>query len=78
MKEVIVFGENDKLIAEIHPDDSFIASNKLEDIEKTLSDIVDKVNLELNSDRTIYDFRIRNHPFERTSTGKIKRTEFYF
>lgn len=78
VKEVIVFCENDKLIAEIHPDDSFIASNKLEDIEKTLSDIVDKVNLELNSDRTIYDFRIRNHPFERTSTGKIKRTEFYF
>ena len=78
VKEVVVFGENDKLIAEIYPDDLFIATNKLEDIEHTLSLIVDKVNLELNSDRMIHDFRIRNRPFERTSTGKIKRTEFYF
>ena len=78
VKEVVVFGENDKLIAEIYPDDLFIATNKLENIEHTLSLIVDKVNLELNSDRMIHDFRIRNRPFERTSTGKIKRTEFYF
>ncbi len=78
VKEVIVFGENDKLIAEIYPDDLFIASNKLEEIENTLSLIVDKVNLQLNSDRMIHSFRIRNRPFERTSTGKIKRTEFYF
>lgn len=78
VKEVIVFGENDKLIAEIYPDDLFIASNKLEEIERILSDIVDKVNLELSSDKSIYDFRIRSVPFERTSTGKIKRTEFYF
>jgi fatty-acyl-CoA synthase len=78
VKEVIVFGENDKLIAEIYPDDNLVATSKLEDIEHTLSLIVDKVNLQLNSDRAIYDFRIRNRPFERTSTGKIKRTEFYF
>ena len=78
VKEVVVFGENDKLIAEIYPDDMLIASSKLEEIEHKLSLIVDKVNLELNSDRSIYDFRIRNKPFERTSTGKIKRTEFYF
>ncbi len=78
VKEVVVYGENDKLIAEIYPDDMLIASNKREDIENTLSLIVDKVNLQLNSDRTIYDFRIRNKPFERTSTGKIKRTEFYY
>ncbi len=78
VKEVVVYGENDKLIAEIYPDDMLITSKKLEDIEHTLSLIVDKVNLQLNSDRAIYDFRIRNRPFERTSTGKIKRTEFYY
>lgn len=78
VKEVIVYGENDKLIAEIYPDDTFIATNKLEEIERSLSLIVDKINLELNSDRTIYDFKIRNRPFSRTSTGKIKRTEFYY
>ena len=78
VKEVVVYGENDRLIAEIYPDDLLISSKKREDIEHTLSLIVDKVNLQINSDRAIYDFRIRNKPFERTSTGKIKRTEFYY
>lgn len=78
VKEVIVFAENDRLMAEIYPDDLLIANSKREDIENTLSLIVDKVNMQLHSDRAIYDFRIRNCPFERTSTGKIKRTEFYF
>ncbi len=78
VKEVIVFAENDKLIAEIHPDELFVAQNNEDEIKKLLSEIVDKVNLELNSDKSIYDFRIRSKPFERTSTGKIKRTEFYY
>lgn len=78
VKEVVVYGENDKLIAEIYPDEMLIASSKLEDIEKKLSLIVDKVNVQLNSDRAIYDFRIRNRPFERTSTGKLRRAEFYY
>ncbi len=78
VKEVIVFAENDKLIAEIHPDELFLAKKDAEDVKQLLSEIVDKVNLELNSDKSIYDFRIRSNPFERTSTGKIKRTEFYY
>lgn len=78
VKEVIVFGENDKLIAEIYPDDMLSATCESDKIKVLLSDIVDKVNLQLHSDRMIYDFRVRSKPFERTSTGKIKRTEFYF
>lgn len=78
VKEVIVFGENDKLIAEIYHDDTFLAQKDADEIRNILAEIVDKVNMELNSDRTIYDFRIREKPFERTSTGKIKRTEFYY
>lgn len=78
IKEIVVFGENDRLIAEIYPDDLFVANSKCEDIEAVLTLIVDKVNLQLNSDRMIHSFRIRNKPFERTSIGKIKRTEFYF
>ena len=78
VKEVIVYGENDKLIAEIYHDDALLAQKDADEIRNILAEIVDKVNLELNSDRTIYDFRIREKPFERTSTGKIKRTEFYY
>lgn len=78
VKEVIVYGENDKLIAEIYHDDAFLAQKDADEIRNILAEIVDKVNMQLNSDRAIYDFRIREKPFERTSTGKIKRTEFYY
>lgn len=78
VKEVIVYGENDKLIAEIHHDETFLAEKDVDEIRNILAEIVDKVNMQLNSDRAIYDFRIREKPFERTSTGKIKRTEFYY
>ncbi len=78
VKEVVVFAENDKLIAEIYHDDTFLAQKDADEIRNILAEIVDKVNMQLNSDRTIYNFRIREKPFERTSTGKIKRTEFYY
>ena len=78
VKEVIVYGENDKLMAEIYHDETFLGEKDVDEIRNILAEIVDKVNMQLNSDRTIYDFRIREKPFERTSTGKIKRTEFYY
>lgn len=78
VKEIVVYGENDKLIAEIYRDETLLAQKDADEINSILTEIVDKVNLELNSDRAIYDFRIREKPFERTSTGKIKRTEFYY
>lgn len=78
VKEVIVYGENDKLIAEIYYDEVIMAEKDSDEIRSILTEIVDKVNMQLNSDRAIYDFRIREKPFERTSTGKIKRTEFYY
>ena len=55
-----------------------IREDKEKEIKAILTDILDKVNIDLHSDRTIYDFRIREKPFERTSTGKIKRTEYYY
>lgn len=78
VKEVIVYGENDKLIAEIYCDEAFTDAEDTEKTKEMLAEIVDKVNMQLHSDRAIYDFRIREKPFERTSTGKIKRTEFYY
>lgn len=78
VKEIVVIGENDKLIAEIYPDDILLADKNDDEIKEILTEILDKVNIGLHSDRTIYDFRIREKPFARTSTGKIKRTEFYY
>lgn len=78
VKEIVVFAEKDSIIAEIYPDELLAQSMGIDDVEGEISKIVDRVNISLNSDRQISSFRIRNKPFERTSTGKIKRTAFYF
>ncbi|MGN1417802.1 MAG: AMP-binding protein [Acutalibacteraceae bacterium] len=78
IKEIVVIGEDDKLVAEIYPDYELIQSHAIENVEAEIEKIVDRVNIQLNSDRQIDSFRIREKPFERTSTGKLKRTEFYY
>ena len=49
-----------------------------EEIEKKIHEIVDEINRNSPQTRQIASLRIRNTPFPRTSSGKIKRTEFYF
>ncbi len=78
IKEIVVIGENDNFIAEIYPDLQFAEAHGITDIKGEIEKIVDRVNINSPSDRQIYSFRLRKKPFERTSTGKIKRTEFYF
>lgn len=78
VKEIVVIGEDDKFIAEIYPDSQFAEAHGITDIEGEIQKIVDRVNIESPSDRQIFAFRLREKPFERTSTGKIKRTEFYY
>ena len=78
IKEIVVIGENDKFIAEIYPDLQFAEAHGITDIEGEIQKIIDRVNIDSPSDRQIFAFRLRKKPFERTSTGKIKRTEFYY
>lgn len=78
VKELVVIGEDDKLVAEIFPDRDYAAVTGIEDIEAEVEKIVDRVNIELRSDRQLGKFRLRKNPFKRTSTGKLKRTEFYY
>ena len=78
IKEVIVYGEKDSIIAEIFPDEQLAATLNIENIEDEVVKIIDRVNSQLNTDRQIHLFRLREKPFERTSTGKIKRTQFHY
>lgn len=76
VKEIVVRGEKDTIIAEIFPDDLLVKSMGITDISAEINKIVDRVNSSLKSDRQIHSFIIREKPFERTSTGKIKRGQF--
>lgn len=78
IKEVVVYGEKDSIIAEIFPDEQLAATFDVVNIEDEIVKIIDRVNSTLNSDRQIHLFRLREKPFERTSTGKIKRAQFHF
>lgn len=78
VKEIVVYAENDKIIAEIFPDSDLAKAMGVEDVSGELEKIVDRVNMASPSDEQIASFKIRTAPFSRTSTGKLKRTEFYF
>ena len=78
VKEIVVRGEKDTIIAEIYPDEALADAMGITDISAEISKIVDRVNSTMNTDRQIHSFIIREKPFERTSTGKIKRTIFNF
>ncbi len=78
IKEIVVVGENDRFVAQVFPDLAFAEANGITDIENEVGKIVDRVNLSLPTDRQISEFRLTKTPFERTSTGKIKRSVFYY
>ena len=78
VKEVVVYGENDKIVCEAFPDREFCDEMAEEEIEKKIHEIVDEINLNSPQTRQIATLKIRNTPFPRTSSGKIKRTAFYF
>ncbi len=78
IKEIVVRGEKDTIIAEIFPDAALADTMGITDVSAEISKIVDRVNSSVNTDRHIHSFIIRKTPFERTSTGKIKRAQFNF
>lgn len=78
VKEVVVRGEKDVIVAEIFPDEAAATALGITDISAELGRIVDRINSSVNSDRQINSFIIRERPFERTSTGKIRRAYFNF
>ena len=78
IKEIVVMAEKDTIVAEIFPEEQLCAGMSGEEIEAEIAKIVDRVNSALSTDRQIHSFRIREIPFPRTSTGKIKRNYFSF
>lgn len=78
IKEIIVYAEDDSIVAEIYPDENLIVGLSFEEVRNEIDKIVDRVNSDIKTDRQISTFKIREKPFERTSTGKIKRSQFNY
>ena len=74
--EVIISGNGTGLTAHIYPDQDFIDRKNLsdDDIKNSLQDFIDTYNSAQPSYRHITNLVVRNEPFIRNTTGKIKRT----
>ena len=77
IKEVMVYAENDRIIAEFYPDEEYAARSGIGDIHEALELLVDTCNETAKSSHIIADVRVRHTPFPKTGSGKLfrKRTE---
>lgn len=78
VQEIVVVAEQDKITAQIYPNALLAHGLDEQNLRERIEALIDSVNLRMPSDRHIKKFCLRDRPFERTSTGKIKRNAFYY
>jgi long-chain acyl-CoA synthetase len=73
--EIIVSGENNGLTATIYPDEDLIKNKGLskDAVKASLQTLIDQYNSSQPTYRHITQLIVRNEPFARNTTGKIKR-----
>ncbi|MBU5488836.1 AMP-binding protein [Clostridium sp. MSJ-8] len=77
ISEILVYGAEDVIAAEIYPNYKYASVSNVDDIEDELRQIINKHNKELPSYQKISQFTIRTEPFEKTSSKKIIRQKFF-
>lgn len=75
IKEVLVYGEGNSIVAEIYPDTQYAALHKIKDIPGEIGMIVQKMNAGLPSYKRVMKHLIRTVPFLRTGSNKIIRSQ---
>ncbi len=75
VSEVLVYAENDRIVAEIYPDYEYAKLEKIEDIQAELEKAVDRMNKTAKASHIVSEVRVRKEPLEKTGSGKIKRKE---
>lgn len=75
ISEILVYGENNMLVAEIYPDTEYAKINNIDNITASLEKTVDIINSTAKASHIISKVIVRDMPFEKTGTGKIKRNQ---
>ncbi len=73
VSEVLVYAEKDVIVAEIFPDADFAENEGITDISAALEEITDRYNESALPSHIVARLVVRDTPFPKTSTGKIKR-----
>lgn len=77
IEDILVFGENDKICAEVYPNLQLTETLGIEDVEKAVTEIVQKHNQDLPSYKRILQTYVRYIPFEKTASKKIIREKYF-
>ena len=77
IEDILVFGEDDAICAEVYPNFKYAEAANISDIEGTVQEIIKKHNQKLPSYRRIMQCRIREVPFAKTSSKKIIRNHYF-
>lgn len=73
VKEVVCFGDDGAIYAEIFPDLRYAAANGITDVNKEMPELLMRVNRNLAAFQKVSGYVLRDKPFERTASSKIKR-----
>lgn len=77
VEDILVFEENDAITAEIYPNFKYAEACGISDITGAVGESIAKINQKLPSFKRILNFRVRKDPFEKTSSRKIKRSNYF-
>lgn len=72
-KELMIYSEDGKIIAEIYPNHDFANAMGIADIQKAFDSKVDEINADLPLYKRIARTIVREEEFDKTASGKIKR-----
>lgn len=75
VSEVVVYAENDLIVAEIFPNGEFAQQSGITDIEAALEEYTDKLNETAAPSHIVAKLIVRDTPLEKTELGKIKRKQ---
>ncbi len=75
VSEVVVYAENDLIVAEIFPNTEFAQQNGISDIKSALEDLTDKLNETALPSHIVAKLIVRDTPLEKTELGKVKRKQ---
>lgn len=73
VQEVICYSEGSAICAEVFLNKAYIQENAINDVEQAMLEVLERVNEGLASFQRITTYAIREIPFERTASQKIKR-----
>lgn len=77
ISDILVYGGDDVIAAEVYPNFEYARANGIEDIEGAVQQIIQEHNQELPTYSRIAQCHVRKVPFEKTTSKKIIRQKYF-